>query len=299
MKHALKTYLSGFTAARALFKPVLFIYASNLILGLTVVLPLVGRLQAGFGQSMLPESLGEGFDYTALTEFLRQTPGLVAGLVSQAWWVMVLFLVLIVFFSGGILVVLKRRENLGVRDVLAGGCDFFFRFFKLFVYMGVLHLLAALVVYLPLMMILKGLAKTVESESSLFFVGLTGVLVHLVLLALLLAVSAYAKIHLVREDSRRVLGAVRRSLGFIFHRLGAVLPLMILFGLTALLAGGIYWMLSGFLTGSSTFILLLFAVQQAYLLVRIWIRVWAYASQSQLVALFTPDHEEQTAYGWV
>lgn len=301
MKNALNAYAAGVKKSGLFFRLVLFMYAANLLLGLTVALPFLGRLQAEFGTSMLPETFRQGFDFTALMEILRHFSRVLATLLAQAWWVVLLYLLLGIFFSGGILSALRAQaEKPSIGEMLNGGLNTFFRFLKLFVYMGVCHLLAALIVYLPLFMMLKSMYETVESEATLFYVFMSGVGVHLLLLVLLLTVSVYAKIRIIQMDSRKVFLAVIKSFAFVFRRFLTTFFLMLMLGLTAIMAGAIFWLPGSCLDGFGTLtLLLLFLVQQAYLFIRVWLRVLFLVSQADLYARYFPGSTEQAAYDWV
>ena len=288
-------YITGFKQSAALIKMILLIYLVNLILGLLVALPFLHAIKAGFGSSMLPAVLLKGFDFTAVTEFLRQSSARISGAVYEARWIILIYLFLNVFFTGGILKMLTSAEKYSVRSFLDGCLIWLFRYFKLFIYMAVIHIVLIAIVFLPLTLILKGASKTVDSESSLFYTGLAGVILYLLLLIVILMVGYYAKIMIAANQSKKVFAAVFRSFQFVFRSFRSTFTLMFFLILNLVVLIAVYWILNHFIGNSSGItILIMFFIQQFFILSRVYLRIWTFGSQYELYRNLRPPDSEPT-----
>lgn len=276
------SYISGFKMSLRNIKMTFLIYFINLILALIVMFPLLSFLKEGFGSSMLPDALLKGFDFTSLVEFIRSVKGLGSS-IAQARWMILFYLVLSMFMAGGILFTFNSKEGFSVKSFLNGCVHYFFRFLKLFFYMLIFNLLVAVIVYLPMVLIVKSASDTVASEASLFYIVLIGVIIHMFFLAILQMISYYVKIRLVTEDSRKVFRSIFRSIKFVFKHfanafslfmLQLVVPITLV--IFILLLNSKIGMTSGFT------ILIMFIFQQAFILSRVFTRIWMYGSQYEL-----------------
>lgn len=292
MIHSLRVFVAGLSGMGRHLGTSFFIYLLNGSLALTVGLPFIGRLQQGFQGSMLPERLLKGFDYTVFTELLRNSAETAAMVLVQARWLVLLNLVLSIFLTGGVLYLIDRRRSFSVRSFFLGVEKFWFRFFRLFLCMSLLHLSAAALVYLPLGLFLKTAAKTVESETTLFFIALGAVVLHLLLLAVLLMVSMYAKIGMVVKGERRVLRQVFRSLAFVLKRFPSVSTLFLLFLIGfVLFTWGWLNILRMVQPVNGWGILLAFGLQQLFVFFRVLFKIWAMDSHYRLFVRLQPPRE--------
>lgn len=267
-------------------KMTFIVYCINLLLALLVMFPLLSFLKEGFGGSMLPNVLLKGFDFTSFAEFIRSVEGLGSS-IAQARWMILFYLVLSIFMAGGILFTFNSNERFSVKSFLNGCVHYFFRFFKLFFYMLIFNLLAALIVYVPMVIIVKSAADTVASEASLFYFVLISVMVHLILLAILQMIAYYTKISIVFEDSRKVFKTIFRSIKFVFKHFASTFSLFVLQILVPiiLLLTIIFLNINIGMTSGIT-ILIMFIFQQAFILSRMFTRIWNYGSQYYLFSKY-------------
>ncbi|HCT30634.1 MAG TPA: hypothetical protein DIW31_07835 [Bacteroidales bacterium] len=255
------------------------IYSINLILALLVIFPLLSFLKAGFGNSMLPDAMLKGFDFTSFTEFLRSVKGMSNNIV-QARWMILFYFVVSIFFAGGMLFVFAKSEKFSIKTFLNGCVHYFFRFFKLFFYMLIFNLLDTLVVYLPLSLIINGVSDSVASEASLFYIVLFGVLIHLVLFIILQMIAYYTKIRIVSEDSRKVFRSIFKSIKFVFKNFISTFSLFLLQLVVPILLIVVILFLNNTIGMTSAItILIMFILQQMFVFSRVFVRMWIYASQ--------------------
>ena len=151
------------------------------------------------------------------------------------------------------------------------------------------NILVAVLIYLPLVLIIKGAAKTVESESALFYIGLAGFLIHIFLFTILLMVSYYTKIRIVTEDSGKVFKPIFKSIRFVFSHFFNTFILILLLVVSLLILIGFFFFLNRVIgTSTGLTILIMFLVQQLFIFARIYIRIWAYSSQNELYRIYYP-----------
>lgn len=263
-------------------KMTFLIYSINLALALLVVFPFLGTLKSGFGDSMLPDALLKGFDFTSLVEFLSNFKS-IGGFIAQARWMIVFYLIVSVFMSGGILFIINNKEKFSVISFLNGSVLYFFRFFKLFVYMLIFNLLVAVVVYMPLYFIVDSASATVTSEASLFYIVLFGVIIHLVLFIILQMIAYYTKIRIVSEGSRKVFRSIFKSIKFVFKHFTSTLTLFVLQLIIPMLLLIVIFFFNDAIGMTSGFtILVMFIIQQAFVISRVFTRIWLYGSQYDL-----------------
>lgn len=278
-----KSYWNGLRNMSLSLPLTVLLYGCNLLLALVAVLPLVGRLQEGLRGSMLPEALLEGFDFTALSELLRHGAQTLATVLAQSWWIVVVYFLFGVFSSAGTLYLIERGQSFSFGAFLDGARLYLGRFFRLTVSMTVCQILAACAVYLPLFLILKYLAVTVESEATLFWVAVSGAVLHLFVALLLLIVSCYGKVGIVAGQEKRVRRAIASSLGLTFRNLGTVAGLFSLFIFTGLLLALVFHLLAESMKGpTGPAILLVFLLQQLFMLARVFVRIWVFDSHYRL-----------------
>ncbi len=280
------SYISGFKMSFRNIKMTFLIYCINLVLALLVMFPLLSFLKEGFGNSMLPDALLKGFDFTSLADFLRSIKGL-GSTIAQARWTILFYFVLSMFMAGGILFSFNSKERFSIKSFLNGCVHYFFRFFKLFFYMLIFNLFVAAIVYLPLIIIVKSASDTVSSEATLFYIVLFGVVIHLILLAILQMVAYYTKIRVVSEDSRKVFRSIFRSLKFVFKHFANTFSLFLLQLVAPIfLLIVILFLNSNVGMTSGITILTMFIFQQMFILSRVFTRIWMYGSQSDLYSKY-------------
>jgi hypothetical protein len=195
-------------------------------------------------------------------------------------WVILLFVFLGILFSGGILSVIKSDDKYKVSNFINGGFYHFFRFFKLFIYMLLFNFIVALIVWIPFVLIIKSASETVSSESALFYLGLMGGIIHIILLIILLMVSFYTKIRIVNEDTSKVFRTIFKSFGFVFRNFLSTIFLIIMLLLNLVVLLLVFWFLNRIIgTSTGITILVMFLVQQLFIFTRVFLRVWTYTSQ--------------------
>jgi len=269
---------------------ILLLFGINLMMAALLALTFRHVLATSFGHSMSSEQLLRGFDFTVVADLLKVHGAKVGVLVSQTFWVALLYIGINVFLPGGILgSIINEREPFTLGSFF-GSCGFyFFRFLRLFALLAVLLLATGLILGLILAVIYGLLTSHAKSETGpiiLFFV--LAVVFAIPMLVLLLA-GDYAKIGIVLEDQRRATRAFRQSLAFVVRNFPRVLGLQVaLFGVLAVLV--VVYLTVAHVIGTSTLlgIAVVFLLQQSFVCGRVWTRVLTFAGENELMQKIAP-----------
>lgn len=279
----------GLARARADLSLVFLLWGINLIVAGGLTVPLYRLLDGSLSFSLEGDrSLGSP-DIEWLAGFLfyhRQSLSSLSGLVV---WTLAAYLLLTTLLSAGMVEVLLPSARFSFRRFLEGIARHGLRFVQLFV--------VSLVVYSAIFFLfhrvmtrgwwiiggLDRLTKDWMSEGAVFALYGAKNIVLAVVLLLAVMVFDYARIRIVTEPSRRVLGAVRDAARFVRHNLRATLGVFYGFGALNVLVIGIYLVVEWWLP--STLMVLIAAGLvwgQLLMVARTWLRVALMAGEIEL-----------------
>lgn len=253
---------------------VFWIYLVNALLGLLILLPSYATLKSEAGPSMAFSQLLDGFDSTVYSDFMAASMKAVSPLLSVGRWLGALWLVLSVFFTGGILQQFSQAQPFELSTFLAHCTPYFGRFFRL---LGVtlLFLLVSLLIPLLIGGLIGGALFESVTERELFFVGLVTGLVAVGFGTLVLCIGDYARVWLFREAGNSAFRAFGKAGRFVLSHPGKTYGPYALLMLLGTGLFGLYFLLDD-LIGLQNWptIFLMFLVQQAFIALRIFLKVW-------------------------
>jgi hypothetical protein len=233
---------------------------------------------AGLGITFKPTIIGFGAVLDNLSAFLDNDsrPIVIVGAASA-------YILLWIFFAGGIIDRYARDRATRAHGFFAASGVFFFRFLRLAVVMWAVY--AVLFEYVHSWLfdtVLPDLTREVAVERSAFFARAGLYLVFAMLVAACNLVFDYAKVRAVVEDRRSMLGAIRSAVGFLQRNAGAAVTLYLVDFLLFLAVLAIYALVApGAGTGGWT-TWVGFAVGQLYVLMRLWVKLTFWASETSL-----------------
>ncbi|HEX7084871.1 MAG TPA: hypothetical protein VF198_00800 [Vicinamibacterales bacterium] len=284
----------GWRRAAGAWLAIAGILAATALATLPATLLLARAIEHDLGASLMAERAAGGADLVWWDEFQYRgappsfTPGIIGGaaplttysglldgatpppealaaaVVAGAVWL---------FLSGGLLERLARRRRLGTRGFLAGCGALFFRLLRMAVITGVLYALLLGPVH---GWIFDGLypwltrETTVERTAAVWRATL-----YLLWLAPLLAVNLladYAKVRLVIEDRRSVLGALAAAARFLRRHAGSAIAVYAVNGVAAGLVLLLYLVIAPGGTGGDWRLLAVLAAGVGYLAARLFVR---------------------------
>lgn len=260
---------------------ILVFFFSNFLFGLMLMLPFRAVLSDFVGNSTMGSKLGGRLDMNFLFEFFKHNPQLTdifTGLILVAgvYWLFSLFL------SGGAFAVLASGEKYSGQIFWGGAGKYFGRFFRL-----VLWSLPVGAIFFALQFIETGVEKLFFGSDPYQNITYWGDWIQFGLrtIAILLfgLVLDYSRIHAVVTDERKMRVSLWHGIKFTFGNLGQTFGLtLILFGIGAVVLL-IYSPIANSLAAPNGFVvLLLFLLQQLFMIFRMTLRLTLYASQMNL-----------------
>ena len=284
----LTAYKIGFKSAFRSKKIALLIYLITLCLALSIAIPFGNTIEKEAGNSMAFTSLLKDFDYTVYKDFMNQSSKAIMPYLSVAVWTGLFYIFFTVFFEGGILTILKRSEDkYSLKTFWKGSAEYFLRFFRLAIYSITVQIIIFLAVYIPLVNILDSVFNSAESEVPLFYILISGIVIHIIILIFVLTVTDYAKIMMVENDNYKPFKTFLKSFAFVIRHFPSTYLLYLSLLIFPVLLFIFYFIAEGTI-GMSTEagIFIVFIIQQLFIWCRVFIKIWILGSELNLYGKF-------------
>jgi len=293
----LKSLTRGFNKTWTCKRVTLPFYLVQLTLGLSVCIPLLVAVQRFAGGTLMGKQLARGLDLDILASFIHYNRAglLMWGVLVGVVWVIHKLLVL--FLSGGAIALFTRGERYESGEFFHNAARYCGAFMRL-----ALWALPVLVVLIGVQFLVGGFKALIiggdAPESIRYWV--VGIRVGMGLLGLLLAgmVFDYARVHAVWHNETRTRKSIWQGFLFAARNFPAAFGLTVILGIAGLLALWLYKLLAGWLDSPGiALILILFLVQQAYQVLRSFMKLALWAGEVQLYQLVQskPDNVAQGA----
>lgn len=254
-------------------------------------LPVLGLLSRELGHSLMGDSMMKGFDLDFASEcFFKLSDagpfwvGLFVALGAAS-----VFLALLT--TGGTLAVLSSGERRFQSSVFFKGCGaHFWKFFRLLIVAAVFY--GVLVIGLNALLE-WGIRKLTREWTEERYVLLVNWMHYLIVAFVFLWVSMvfdYAKVRLVVDQGRSALAAAYRSIRFVFLHFRKTWGLFLLCTLLGLIFIAVYNPLEQALPQQSRrWVILIFLLQQMFILARIYVRLTFFSSEILLYESLRPS----------
>jgi hypothetical protein len=259
----------------------LLLYVLNLLAAAGLAIAFRSVVSTGLDSSMSISELLGNLDFNVWQDFMVKHGHELSGVFNQIVWLALLYMLVNTFLAGGILSLLRAKETKFSLASFFSGCGtYFFRFFRLFVIFGILLVLIALILMALLGIVYSVVAGGALSEVTVFVWWIILAAVFLFVMMIVIMVDDYAKVIVVTSDVRSMLKTAWRSAGFVFrHFLGTVgLQLLMLVVPVVLFAIYVWLDLSIGMASVGT-ILLMFVLQQLFIFLRVWTRVFFFSGE--------------------
>jgi len=274
-----KAYCRGFKNSLRHPKMIMLIFGITLILGLSLALPFFFSFKSAVGNSMVSKNL----DYTTFTELIHFHSWNLDSITSQAKFTILIFWLLMIFFVGGI-VRTFNKEDFSVSTFFAGAGVNFFRFLLCDVIMIVAQVITALLLFGIASFVLS-LFNNVVTETPLFWAYGVSAFIFACAIVLWLMISDYAKFYMEMENTSRVFKAIGKATSFVFSNFVKTYFLYALLLVIPILTLVLYKLTFDKIGMATAFgIIAMFFVQQMFIILRIWYRIWSLSSQFELYA---------------
>jgi hypothetical protein len=282
------------------------IYLVTLLAALPLALSLREELQEHLGSSLAADEAADGVNYDWWQEFSAQASGIgatftptiigfastldsLSGLLDRRTlsnpiaWALAPYVAAWMFFTGGILDRYARHRRVGAHGFFAACGVFFFRFLRLAIAAGVAYWL--LFAYVHEWLFAKwyvNATRDIPVERTVFY---WRVLMYAILIALIAAVTLvfdYAKVRVVVEDRRSMMGASIAALRFIVRNPSRVIGLYMINAVLFLAVVGVWGLTNQGAGGSGVWMWAGVAVSQCYILARLVVKLQVLASETAL-----------------
>ncbi len=284
-----KAYIKGFGKAVKSPRLIFILYLSNVLTALLIALPFRGYLQRSFGRSKLFENLLDGFDSTAFSNLLYYNKDGLLSILNSVGWFMLAYFFLSIFLGGGIIRILNR-DKYSNAHFFSGATFNFFRFLGLSLMFLLVQIALAIAIYVPLGFIIDGLQDKLASEIVFYYWIGGAVLLHLLLFLLISMIGDYSKFYLEITNSFNIFKGFWKGIKYVFTHFAKTyfLYLFLLF-LPAVVMYVYLYFEKDIKMAMGVGILIVFAMQQGFVLLRMFLRVWILASEFKMYDDDTKD----------
>ena len=283
-----QAYFSGLRKAAGLPRPVFVIYFVNLLLALLIVFPLYSITNTEIGASLNVNSLLERFSWSVFSDFFRDNSGAIKAVLSQVKWILLIYWLLSVFFAGGIIRTLNE-DKFSMASFFHGAGFNFFRFLGISIIVLLLHMLVILIIYIPAFLIIT--ESDFGSETPIVITLGIAFALHAFLLVWLFALNDYSKFYAVLHN-KNSLNAFAGGFRYVLKKFGkAYFLYLFLLILPAASVYGYFRADAEIDTHTKNGLIAAFFVQQGFIILRIWFRIWIFASP---LKMYKRDFEKQS-----
>jgi len=277
-----KAYISGFQKAIKLPRMLFIIYFANFFTALILAFTFKGTLEASFGQSGILSTLLSDFDFTVFSNLMLDHGDAISAVLGGIKWLVIAYFLMSIFLAGGIIETFNR-DKFTTSSFFGGAAYNFFRFLGLSLVMIFVQIVFLLLVYVPLSLILKSVSESMTSEVTLYYIAIGGFVFHLFIFLLISMIGDYAKFYLVLNDSFNVFKGFWNGVKFVFGNfLKTYILYLILLFLPAVIMYLYLYLERDIKMATAAGILIVFGMQQAFMLLRVFVRTWMLSSQFKI-----------------
>jgi len=275
----IKSYIKGLFTSIRFPLMILMLYAINFGFAILLATLFFSSMKGAVGQSLELETVLSRFNYTFFVDLMNQSGEVFKNIFKQIKWFVIIFWFLNIFLSGGILQTISKQK-FRISDFFAASGRNFFRFLGTSILNILLHIIVGLIIYVPIFYIIKALSLGFTTETSYYFMVIIAILLHSFALGIVIMINDYSKIYFLSNETKNIFKAFWQSIKFVFSKLLKTYVLFILLILPSFIIFYLYINLYGDIQMASTIgIIAMFFIQQAFIFLRIWLRVWIYSSE--------------------
>jgi hypothetical protein len=289
---------SVFTGIRLSFKTkrmIALFYLSNLIFGISLMIPLRFLLERMVGKSTMGNNLVSGTDMDFVFEFFTVNQNAITAERGLILIVPIIFWLFGLFLSGGAFSTFIHKQKYESSYFWGESAKYFGRYFRLFLFSIPIFILFYCLQYLETAVQYLIYGKD-PYQYVIYWGGWIKIAIGYVGLLIAYLVFDYARIYIVMFDVRGARKAVWHGFKFVFKHFPKTFSIAFIYfvlGISFLL---LYNLISDSISDRNLFfILTLIIIQQFYMLTRTVIRLALYGGQSFYFKYFnTIETEEST-----
>lgn len=264
----------------------LILFLFKVFFAFCLLIPAYYMFSRTFSFSPFAENFLKGYDFSLLVDFFTYW-----GRSIGLYRVLFLFIILIsilgyIFLSGGLWGALFQNLREGKQKLKGekffGDCGkYFWSFFKIFIFICIIYILAFILGILIFSLIQAIAGKELSVSGHILFFA-AGLVIFAVIFMWADMWGDYLRIYRVTSDERKLRTILKPSLRFIFRNFGKTILLYYLLSIILLGTLAVYFGLNRALhlqTANGLMVLSVFVWQQAYSLFRSFYRLVYYSSQ--------------------
>jgi hypothetical protein len=258
---------------------IFLIYAICLFLGLSLALPFFFSFQSAAGYSAVSKNL----DFTTFSELMNFHSWNLESIFHQGIFTVVVYWLLMIFFAGGIIRSFNR-EDYSVPTFFSGAGVNFLRFLVCDLLMIGAQIVMFVVLFGLASLLLQLFGNTI-SERPLFWAYTIAAFIYACVVVLLLMISDYAKFYMEMAETHRVFKAIGKAVKYVFNNFVKTYFLYALLLVVPILTLVLYKLTFDKIGTAATWgLIAMFFIQQFFIILRIWYRVWSLSSQFEMFA---------------
>ncbi len=256
-----------------------WLYLLNLLFAAVLVFPF-RRLVEVVARTDLADDFVRGFDLGSFGDLWIQYCSQFESLAYSAVGLAGVYLLFSVFLSGGIVATLSQTRRVSLRRFCTNAGRYFWRYLRLFMVLAVVVGTLAVGYRYSIWRLVTLLEDNATTDRAATLWRGAGVLVAVVLFSAVMMAFDYAKVRTVIEGRGGMIAATARAFGFSLRRLFRTMLLFWLNVLIVIAMFAAYVVVEDRFSNATTESMLgLFAVQQAFILSRIWMKLSFFSSQ--------------------
>lgn len=250
-----------------------------------LAVPMKGVLKSGFGRSMIIEKLKDGINVEVFSDLGATLTSLFSFFTAGFLLILLSGFVINNFFTAGFFYYSKQGPGtFSMSEFFSESVKKFWSFLIISVIMHLIFLfLTVLVIVLPIAIVSQ---SDTPGEGTLFKACVILFSIFILLLMVLLLVADYARAWQVTQEKNLCFKAIGFGFRQTFRTFGSSYTLMIILLIVQLISGGLsFKFISGFMPTTGGGIFLLFILSQFLFFIKIMLKVWRYASVTELMQL--------------
>ncbi|RLD68731.1 MAG: hypothetical protein DRI95_02165 [Bacteroidetes bacterium] len=274
-----KAYTKGFIQTAKFPRMLFILYFANILMALIFALPFFSALKNSAGNSDFLNGLLEGFDFTVFSNLMYYSGKAFAVLTGSIKWLVLAYFLLSVFLTGGIIRSLND-DKFSTSSFFGAGAHSFFRFLGLSLIIVLFQIIFLLLIFIPVGMYIGKNFSEFQSEITAYYIGFSALGLYALVFLLISMIGDYGKFYLELNNSFNIFKGFWGGVKYVFkHFLKTYVLYLILLFLPAVIMYVYLYLEQDIKMATGIGILLVFLMQQSFILLRVFLRTWILSSQ--------------------
>ena len=274
-----KAYTKGFIQTAKYPRMLLILYFANILMALLLALPFFSALKSNAGHSDFLNSMLQGFDYTTYSELMFNSGKAFSAILGGVKWIVLTYFLLSAFLTGGIIRTLNE-DKFSTSSFFGAGAFSFFRFLGLSLIVALFQIIFLLLVFVPAGAYIRYHFVDFQSELTAYYIGFSALGIYTIIFLIISMIGDYGKFYLELNNSFNIFKAFWKGIKYVFrHFLKTFILYLILLIIPAIIMYVYLYLENDIKMATSIGILLVFLMQQAFILLRVFLRTWILSSE--------------------